>query len=67
MDGNLEYLFAAFAVTWLAIAGYLLYVSQQVRALRDDLRSLDDDKARDNLTLGDDDESRVRYMRITSS
>lgn len=47
MDGNLEYLFAAFAVTWLAIAGYLLYVSQQVRALRDDLRSLDDDKAQD--------------------
>jgi CcmD family protein len=43
VDGNLGYLFAAFAVTWLAIAGYLLYVSQQVRSLRDDLRALDED------------------------
>lgn len=41
MDDNLGYLFAAFAVTWLAIAGYLLYVGQQVRALRDDVRGFE--------------------------
>ena len=39
MDDNLGYLFAAFAVTWLAIAGYLLYLGQQVRALRDEVNS----------------------------
>lgn len=42
MGDNLGYLFAAFAVTWLAIAGYLLYVSQQVRALREDMRALEE-------------------------
>ena len=42
MDDNLGYLFAAFAVTWLAIAGYLLYLGQQVRGLRDEVRTLDD-------------------------
>jgi CcmD family protein len=41
MDDNLGYLFAAFAITWLAIAGYLFYLGQQVRALRDDVRELD--------------------------
>ena len=40
MDDNLGYLFAAFAVTWLAIAGYLLYIGQQVKALRDEVRML---------------------------
>ncbi|CAN5524596.1 hypothetical protein BH23CHL2_BH23CHL2_08050 [soil metagenome] len=40
MDDNLGYLFAAFAVTWIGIAAYLVYVSQQVRALRDDLEDL---------------------------
>jgi CcmD family protein len=38
MDDNLGYLFAAFAVTWLAIAGYLLYLGQQVKALREEIR-----------------------------
>lgn len=37
MDGNLGYLFAAFAVTWVGLAAYILYLSQQVRSLRDDL------------------------------
>lgn len=41
MDDNLGYLFAAFAVTWLGIAGYLLYLGQQVNALRDELRGSD--------------------------
>jgi CcmD family protein len=42
MDDNLGYLFAAFAVTWLAIAGYLLYIGQQVKGLRDEVRMLED-------------------------
>lgn len=42
MDDNLGYLFAAFAVTWLAIAGYLLYIGQQVKALRDEVRVFDE-------------------------
>jgi CcmD family protein len=42
MDDNLGYLFAAFAVTWLAIAGYLLYLGQQVRALREDVREVEE-------------------------
>jgi CcmD family protein len=40
MDDNLGYLFAAFAVTWIGLGAYLAYVSQQVRALRDDLEDL---------------------------
>lgn len=40
MDDNLGYLFAAFAVTWIGIAGYLFYVNQQVRGLRDDLQEI---------------------------
>ena len=42
MDDNLGYLFAAFAVTWLAIVAYLLYLGQQVRALRDEIAELDE-------------------------
>lgn len=42
MDDNLGYLFAAFGITWLAIAGYLLYIGQQVRSLRDEVRMLED-------------------------
>ena len=43
VDDNLGYLFAAFAVTWLAIGAYLLYKGQQVRALRDEVRAISDD------------------------
>jgi CcmD family protein len=43
MDDNLGYLFAAFGITWLMIAGYLLYLGQQVRALREDVRELEDE------------------------
>ncbi len=42
MGDNLGYLFAAFAVTWIGLAVYLAYVSQQVRALQDDLEDLSD-------------------------
>jgi CcmD family protein len=44
MDDNLGYLFAAFAITWLAIGAYLLYKGQQVRALRDEVRAIHDDE-----------------------
>jgi CcmD family protein len=44
MDDNLGYLFAAFAVTWLGISGYLLYLGQQVKALRDEMRDSDADR-----------------------
>jgi CcmD family protein len=44
MDDNLGYLFAAFGITWLAIAGYLLYLGQQVRALRDEVQAMHDDE-----------------------
>jgi CcmD family protein len=40
MDDNLGYLFAAFAITWLALGAYLLYKGQQVRALLDEVREL---------------------------
>jgi CcmD family protein len=43
LDDNLGYLFAAFGITWLMIAGYLLYLGQQVRSLREDVRQFEDD------------------------
>lgn len=48
MDDNLGYLFAAFGITWLAIAGYLLYLGQQVRSLRDELHLADDEASGGN-------------------
>ena len=44
MDDNLGYLFAAFAITWLAIGAYLVYKGQQVRALRDEVRAIEEDQ-----------------------
>jgi CcmD family protein len=41
MEDNLGYLFAAFAVTWLMIAGYLYYMHTQVRTLREDMEDLE--------------------------
>lgn len=43
MDDNLGYLFAAFAATWLGIAAYVYYVSQQVRTLRDEVAEIEVD------------------------
>ncbi len=37
---NMIYLFAAYAVVWLALFGYLAYVNGQVRSLRDEVREL---------------------------
>lgn len=45
MDDNLGYLFAAFAVTWLMIAGYLYYMNTQVRDLREDMDDFDEQTA----------------------
>ena len=42
MDDNLGYLFAAFAVTWLLIAGYLYYLNQQVQSLREDIEDFEE-------------------------
>lgn len=42
MDDNLGYLFAAFAITWVGLGVYVLYLSQQIRNVRDDLDALDD-------------------------
>ena len=41
MDDNLGYLFAAFAATWVGIAAYVYYVSQQVRTLRDEVAEIE--------------------------
>lgn len=42
MDDNLGYLFAAFAVTWLMIAGYLYYMNTQIRTLREDMEDFEE-------------------------
>jgi CcmD family protein len=48
MHDNLGYLFAAFGISWLVIGGYMLYLGQQVRALREDTQLLADEQTRDN-------------------
>jgi CcmD family protein len=45
MDDNLGYLFAAFAVTWLMIAGYLYYMNTQIRTLREDMEDFEEQVA----------------------
>jgi CcmD family protein len=37
---NLPYLFAAYAIVWLVLFGYLFMVAAQVRAVRRDLDQL---------------------------
>jgi CcmD family protein len=41
MNDNLGYLFAAFAVTWLGLGVYLLYINLQVSGLEDELNAPD--------------------------
>ncbi len=36
---NFWYLFAAYTLVWLGLCGYLLYLAQEVRALRRELQS----------------------------
>lgn len=37
---NLTYLFAAFAIIWLAVLGYVLAITRRLQALERELRSL---------------------------
>ena len=40
MSSNLGFLFAGFAVVWIALFGYVVIVSGQIRQLRQDVRAL---------------------------
>lgn len=40
MEDNLVYLFAAFFVTWLIMAGYLLSLRRQVENVREEVEAL---------------------------
>jgi CcmD family protein len=40
MEGNLVYLFAALALTWIIIIGYLLVLGGRLNALQRELESL---------------------------
>ena len=42
VSSNLGYLFAAFAVAWLALMGYVLYLGQRHRSLQHEIRQLQD-------------------------
>jgi CcmD family protein len=50
VEGNIVFLFAALAIVWIVIAGYLIVLSGRVSALQRELDSL---KRRDDWT--DDD------------
>ncbi len=52
MDGNLAFLFAALAIVWIAIVGYLVVLSGRLSALQ---RELDTLKQRD--AWADDEEA----------
>jgi CcmD family protein len=41
MSDNLGYLLAAFGLTWVGIAVYVFYVSQQVSGLRQEMDDLE--------------------------
>ena len=53
LEGNLIYLFAALAIVWLVIVGYLVMLSGRLSALQRELDSL---KRRDGWPDRDDDE-----------
>ena len=40
MPNNLGFLFAAYAVVWIALFGYVVLLSGQIRQLRQELRLL---------------------------
>jgi CcmD family protein len=50
MEGSLVYLFAALAIIWLAIVGYLVMLSGRLGALRREVEAL---KRRDEWTEDD--------------
>lgn len=43
MPDNLAFLFAAFAVVWLLIFGYLLFIGGRIGSLRQDVEALRDE------------------------
>jgi CcmD family protein len=51
VDGNLVFLFAALAIVWIVIVGYLVMLSGRLNALQ---RELDALKRRDTWTDDDD-------------
>lgn len=51
MDGNLVFLFAALAIVWVVIVGYLVMLSGRLSALQHELDSL---KQRDTWTDDED-------------
>lgn len=42
---SLSYLFAALAITWVALFAYVYYLGQRVRELRHDVSALEEDAA----------------------
>lgn len=53
MEGSVVYLFAALALTWIIIVGYLLVLGSRLSALQRDLESL----KRQSKWPGDEDSS----------
>jgi len=48
---NLNYLFAAFLITWVVIAAYLWMLGRQVQNLKDDVESLTERAGSEPATL----------------
>jgi CcmD family protein len=46
---NIHYLFLAFLITWLVIAGYLWSLGRQVQNLREEMRMLYDKENQDRV------------------
>ncbi len=47
IDSNLGYLFATLAITWIAFAAYIVYMSRRQSLIASDIRRLSDDKEHD--------------------
>jgi CcmD family protein len=45
MPDNVSFLFAAFTVVWLLIAGYFFFLNSRISGLRQDIESLRDELA----------------------
>jgi CcmD family protein len=46
---NIHYMFLAFLITWLVIAGYLWSLGRQVQNLREEMRVLRDEEPTDRV------------------
>lgn len=49
---NLGYLFAALAITWIGLFGYMYYLGQRVRELRRDVGVLEHQQAESERATG---------------